>query len=143
MNNCTKENIKAIKEICSKNNINLTEQREKVLQIILDNPAPSKAYDILAKLKEAKMQPPVVYRALDFLMQNKLVHKINSLNSYIGCPHPGKHKDCYLFICSKCEGVSECCDSNLSSAINIAAKKIGFDKKEAIIEIRGTCKNCN
>ncbi|HIP94625.1 MAG TPA: hypothetical protein EYH20_04740 [Leucothrix sp.] len=59
---------------------------------------PAKAYDVLKKLVngEGAQMPPTVYRALDFLLKNGLVHKINILNAFVGYFHPGRHKQCYF-----------------------------------------------
>ena len=86
------KNIQEVENYCQQNGLNLTPVRRKVLEILLEKNTAIGAYEILDLLRESgfKNQPPVAYRALDFLVQNGFAHKIEQLNSFIGCMHPGK-----------------------------------------------------
>ena len=87
---CLQSAIAAAKTHCDAAGIRLTPIRQRVLELVWQNHEPVKAYDILDKLKQAKSSsaPPTVYRALDFLQDEGLVHKIESLNAYVGCGNP-------------------------------------------------------
>ena len=78
-------------ELCARRGARLTRLRRRVLELVWQGHAAVKAYDLLAELdrKDATAKPPTVYRALDFLMAHGLVHRLESLNSYVGCPQPG------------------------------------------------------
>jgi len=118
--------------------------RQTVLRMIWANHGPAKAYDILDKLKEedASAKPPTVYRSLDFLIENGLIHKLNSLNAYVGCSHPLKHRECYFLICRTCKEVKECCNSALDEIISVTANKNKFQPKHITLEIEGECQEC-
>ena len=143
-NSCVDSAMKEAENICNKNNLRFTDIRKTVLKIIWESHKPIKAYDILDKISgmEFSAKPPTVYRALEFLLENGLVHKINSLNSFIGCPHPLQHDQCYFIICSACDEIEECCDESISDVIKSVMKKNKFLHKNIAIEINGTCQNC-
>ena len=96
------KNIKVAEQYCKENDLNFTPVRRKVLEILLQKNTAVGAYEILDLLREAgfKNQPPVAYRALDFLVQNGFAHKIEQLNSFIRCTHPGKDHSPAFMICS-------------------------------------------
>ncbi len=100
--------------------------------------------DILQKLQEAghKPAPPTAYRALDFLVSAKLVHRVESLNAYIGCPSPNSHHQCQFYICTECGHVAEVSNSAVSDALNAGASDLGFVSQQPVIEVHGICKNC-
>ena len=101
--------IQEAEHYCQENGLNFTPVRRKVLEILLQKSTAIGAYEILDLLRVAgfKNQPPVAYRALDFLVQNGFAHKIEQLNSFIGCTHPGKDHSPAFMICRKCDSVSE------------------------------------
>lgn len=142
---CITEALKSGEKICNENGLKFTEIRRKVLELVWDSHKPAKAYDILEKLPkgDGAMMPPTVYRALDFLLQNGLVHKINSLNAFVGCSHPGLHKQCYFLICTKCEEVTECCTAKLGKAIEVTANDKLFTTESVSLEIQGICQSCS
>lgn len=141
---CVDKLIKQAREICIKNNLRLTPLREKILEIIFQNHKAIKAYDVLKELEKHNIsdKPPTIYRALDFFITNKIIHKIHCINSYLVCSHPGMHNDCSLFICEKCNSVEENCDNNISKLIVEDAKNNNFTIKNKNIEILGICQNC-
>jgi Fur family zinc uptake transcriptional regulator len=102
------------------------------------------AYEILDRLRAEGLgsQPPVVYRALDFLTEAGFVHKIERLNAYVACCHPGiEHGACFL-ICSRCRKVAEIEDGALEVALAQAAAGRGFAMRRTVLEIEGTCPAC-
>ena len=70
------------------------------------------------------------------------IHKIYSLNSYIGCPNTLQNELCYLIICSSCDEIEECSDKGITNAIESVMNKNKFNHKNIAIEINGTCNNC-
>lgn len=130
--------------ICRYRNLRFTRLRRKVLTMVWAKHTPAKAYDILDKLrnKYACAKPPTVYRALDFLLANGLIHKLNSLHAYVGCSHPLRHNECYFLICNKCGEVKECCDNLLIKVIRRTPSKSLFHSKHVSLEIHGECPEC-
>lgn len=141
---CIADALSKGEKICVENGLKFTPIRRKVLELVWESHKPAKAYDILRKLAKDKsaLMPPTVYRALDFLLQNGLVHKINTLNAFVGCSHPGRHKHCYFLICTHCDEVTECCTIQLDKAIGYSAKDNLFKAESASLEILGACKSC-
>ena len=87
--------------------------------------------------------PPTVYRALDFLRQEGYVHKIKSLNAYIGCGEPGHNNTAQFLICSECGVVAEMDDPDIGEMINDKANQLGFSIKHQTIEVQGLCAACS
>jgi Fur family zinc uptake transcriptional regulator len=141
---CEDDALLRAEEICQRKGLRFTELRRKVLAIIWENNGPAKAYDILDKLKEndASAKPPTVYRTLDFLLKNGLVHKLSSINAYVGCSHPQQHNDCYFLICYRCKEIEECCNSGLSQIIANTVNINKFSPNHVTLEIQGECQKC-
>ena len=141
---CIDRALRKAESVCRARGVRLTDIRRKVLRIIWHSHDPAKAYHILGRLGSgASAKPPTVYRALDFLLRNGLAHKLDSLNSYVGCYHPLKHEQCYFLICEECGEVQECCDEKLSSAITNAASRKRFSPLRTTLEISGLCRHCS
>lgn len=135
--------VKYAEEVCKKDNLQFTKYRKKALELILKSPSAMKAYDLLKKLDKKGLPPPVIYRALDFLMEKRLIHKISSNSSYVACHHPEQIHSCYFLICIKCHNISECCDSELDNAIEKLAEKNKFTPQNPVLEISGLCQKCS
>ena len=86
--------------------------------------------------------PPTVYRALDFLMAHGLVHRIESLNAFIGCDHPDKAHSGQFLICRDCGMVAELDDAEISGMLARKAQALGFSGERATVELRGLCPDC-
>ena len=136
--------IQEAEHYCQENGLNFTPVRRKVLEILLQKNTAIGAYEILDLLREAgfKNQPPVAYRALDFLVQNGFAHKIEQLNSFIGCIHPGKDHSPAFMICRNCDSVSEEEALTRNFSVSQIASKAGFTVEKAVIEARGLCHSC-
>ncbi len=143
-NLCTNKALETAAQICIDRELRFTPIRRQVLSLIWENHRASKAYDLLntLKLDEKPAQPPTIYRALDFLLENGFVHKINSLNAYIGCTHPLKHHQCYFLICSNCNEIKECCSDDLNSVITQTTQLHHFTLSSTTLEIMGKCQQC-
>ena len=138
------KNIQEAEQYCQENGLNFTPVRRKVLEILLQKNTAIGAYEILDLLREAgfKNQPPVAYRALEFLVQNGFAHKIEQLNSFIGCMHPGKDHSPAFMICRTCDSVSEEEALTRNFSVSQIAAKAGFTVEKAVIEARGLCHSC-
>ena len=136
--------IQQAEQYCQENGLNFTPVRRKVLEILLQKNTAIGAYEILDLLREAgfKNQPPVAYRALEFLVHNGFAHKIEQLNSFIGCMHPGKDHSPAFMICRNCDSVSEEEALTRNFSVSQIASKAGFTVEKAVIEARGLCHSC-
>ena len=131
---------------CARKGTQLTDLRRQVLRLIMEADVPSTAYQLLDRLKEsrAKATPPTIYRVLDFLMQEHLIHKVERLNAFVPCAevnHAHAHPVQFL-ICRQCGTVAELEDRAVSEALEHAAHDKGFHAGHAIVEIEGTCAAC-
>lgn len=150
-NSCTDHQIcidKALtnaNKICHDNGLRFTKIRQKVLHIILQKLQPIKAYDILDILKkeDSTAKPATVYRALDFLLENRFIHKLYSLNSYIACYHPLNYHQCYFLICNKCNEVKEYCNADLTKELKKIDQNSNFKAENIMVEVHGICSSCN
>ncbi len=136
---------KKIERACEERNLKFTDLRREVFLIISKNHGMIKAYDILSQMrkKNPSTEPPTVYRALDFLMANNFIHKINSLNSYVTCYHLVDEGFCFFLICSKCGSIQESLDSKFSDLILSSVKKNKFLLQKSSLEIEGICFKCS
>jgi len=137
-----KERLAHVQTLCKERNVRFTAVRQQVMQLIFSSRRPLKAYDILLRLNAAD-KPPVVYRALNFLIKHGFVHKINSQSAYIGCSHPEKrHASCYLLICNSCGATQECCSEGLRQSLTQVAHNKKFELQRVCVEIHGCCSTC-
>ncbi|MCP4996256.1 MAG: transcriptional repressor [Gammaproteobacteria bacterium] len=129
---------------CSELGLRLTQVRRRVLELVWISHRPVGAYTLLEQLgKEGRSAaPPTIYRALDFLLQHGLIHRIASLNAYVGCNHPGQNHGAQFFICSQCGEAAELDAHAIGSAIADNANDMGFRIDNQMVEISGTCAQC-
>lgn len=130
--------------ICEERGVRFTDLRKTVLGLVWNGHEAVKAYDLLDQLAVlgGSAKPPTVYRALEFLMAQGLVHKIESLNAYIGCPHPEGTHVSQFFICDDCGNVEEVNLPELEKAIKSQAMQSGFTVNRQTVEISGQCNDC-
>ena len=122
----------------------LTRIRRKVLQLLIEAPGPAKAYDLLENLDgEGSAKPPTVYRALEFLQDLGLAHKIESLNAYVACGHASHRHSAIFLICEKCGRAEELHSVTTTDALKVETEAAGFALTRATIEARGLCRNCS
>ncbi|WP_095590119.1 Fur family transcriptional regulator [Actibacterium ureilyticum] len=141
---CIEEGLAAVEATCRRDGLQFTPQRRRVLEILLQEHRAMGAYEILDKLRAEGMgaQPPVAYRALDFLVGNGFAHKIERLNAFIACAHPGaRHKPAFL-ICRKCDSVAEASSDAALKAMTETVSDTGFQIDRMMIEALGICPNC-
>lgn len=124
--------------------LRLTPVRRKALQILLENHNAMGAYEVLERLSADGFgdQPPVAYRALDFLVTNGLAHKIRRLNAYTACMHPEVDHAPVFMICRACDAVAEAMAQDVRSAVRAVTDAAKFTIERLNVEVLGLCPNC-
>tara|TARA_B100001939_G_C16861248_1_gene581947 strand:+ start:387 stop:782 length:396 start_codon:yes stop_codon:yes gene_type:complete len=122
----------------------LTKNQILVLNTLTSAPKPLTAYSLLDRLKEHGFKaPPQIYRALEKLLAVGLIHKLESINSFVACQHSDcAHQIAGFAICDGCDQVSEIIDDDLESQIRSVAKTAGLVPKKSTMEIHGLCSSC-
>jgi Fur family transcriptional regulator, zinc uptake regulator len=141
---CVEDALDRAAALCARRGARLTELRRQVLERVWRGHAPVGAYEILGELRDGNRAaaPPTVYRALDFLIEQGLVHRIESLNAYVGCSRPdGGHVSQFL-ICTGCGAAAELEDRSIARAVRRRAGELGFAVERQTIEVRGRCPRC-
>jgi Fur family zinc uptake transcriptional regulator len=138
--------------ICQRRGANLTELRRHVLGLVLDAASPTGAYELLDRLRRTRRgaAPPTIYRALDFLLEHGLIHRVERLSAFVGCvagctaaPDGESHTHAAQFlICRDCGRVIEMQDHHVSAVLARAARDAGFNITSATIEAEGLCSTC-
>ncbi len=137
---------------CVARGASLTPLRAQVLRLVLEAGQPVGAYALLERLKQSRgpAAPPTVYRALDFLLEQGLIHKLERLNAFLpcvdpdepcahGCAHDHPHQ---FLICTRCGRTSEIADHGVAHALEKAAARLGFRPARATVEVEGLCAVC-
>jgi Fur family zinc uptake transcriptional regulator len=142
---CIEDAIAKAEKICLERGSRFTNLRRQILEMVWQGHTAVKAYDLLDQLAKqgGSAKPPTVYRALDFLMEEGLVHKIESLNAYVGCVHPEDTHISQFLICDKCETVQEMSSPELDQAVLGAASNANFAIDRQTLELHGLCSNCS
>ena len=142
---CAADAIRHAESVCRERAQKFTPIRRHVLQALLSSHRPLGAYEVIDALAKSMPRPaPItVYRALDFLMANRLVHRIESRNAYLACAHDHDAAAMVAFlICERCGSVGEIPASPVTQGPNDAARASGFAPKLSVVEITGTCAHC-
>jgi len=141
---CMRDAFARAERVCRERGSRFTDLRRAVLQIVWESHNPIGAYDILDRLRAdgRKAAPVTVYRTLDFLMANRLVHRLASQNAYLGCDHPEETHGAQFFICRACGIAGEVHDSAITAAIARSAAETGFRVEAPVVEITGLCPRC-
>ena len=141
---CFKKAMHEIQKYCLEKKLKFTPLRRKVFEFLLRGPKPLGAYEVLDLLRQEGFAstPPIAYRVLDFLVAQGFVHRIQGLNAFVACSHPGSSHSPAFMICRKCEKVAEI--SEKDSQINFS-KSSGYDfiVEKTTVEILGVCISCN
>lgn len=131
--------------ICQQRNVRLTPQRLEVLRLMAQQPGAISAYDLLDLLRvsEPQAKPPTVYRALDFLLEQGFIHRVESTNSYVLCHHIEEHSHTSaLFICDRCGQVAERQTDGIEEILQQLAHQAGFTLRHSVVEAHGLCDAC-
>ncbi|PLW78024.1 Fur family transcriptional regulator [Cohaesibacter celericrescens] len=148
---CIDQVLGAAEAVCKEKGLRLTDQRKSVLKILAASHVPASAYDILDRLNsarkehaEAMLAPVSIYRALDFLLQNGMIHRIESRNAYVACSHTmSPHSEITIFmLCDQCGRAGEFQSESLGGLIERIAATAQFLPHAPVMEIRGICAEC-
>ena len=134
---------------CAERGARLTPIRRQVLEIVWESHAPLGAYGILTRVNAAARRegarekaPPAVYRALKFLLDHGLLHRVESRNAYVGCGASGEPHAAWFFICERCENAVEIDDGRIGGALRESARRAGFALESSVVELLGRCPRC-
>ena len=141
---CISEGVARADALCVEEGVQFTPVRKRGLELLLQAHRAMGAYQILDQLREDgfKHQPPVAYRALDFLVARGFAHKIEKLNAFIACAHLGLHHSPAFLICRCCASVAETRVDETRGPLSDVANSAGFVIEKAVIEAEGICPNC-
>jgi len=142
---CTADALSHAEALCAQLAQRLTAIRRRVLEVLLESHKPLGAYEIMdrAAAVGARPAPITVYRALDFLMEHGLVHRIESRNAFLACAHNHDSSSSVAFlICDRCGSVGEVAASSVTQPLIEGARATGFSPKMTVVEMTGTCANC-
>lgn len=141
---CASDALSRAEALVQARGLRLTAVRKRVLQILLESHKAIGAYDVLNRLAAEGFgnQPPVAYRALDFLEEQGLAHRIRRLNAFAACMHPGEPHAPVFLICTGCNAVAEAADDGVGTAMQRAARGLGFTIDRATVEALGRCPAC-
>jgi Fur family zinc uptake transcriptional regulator len=141
---CITRALKTAAQVCSERELQLTPLRMRVLELVWQRHAPVGAYDLLAEFRKAgkPAAPPTIYRALEFLQAAGLVHRIDSLNAFMGCESPQVAHAGQFLVCRSCHLVTELYDAAITRLLTQRAGESGFAAEAQSIEIKGLCRSC-
>ena len=139
--------VAAVERVSQERGLRLTPIRARVLRLIAEGGRPLKAYDLLDKVREGEgagaAAPPTVYRALDFLLANGFIHKLESVNAFVACHHPSTAQHSVPFlICDRCHSAVELEDKQVVAALDERARALGFVPQAQTLEVHGLCARC-
>ena len=137
--------VAEVERLCVQRGLRLTPLRANALRLIADAARPLKAYELLDQMKATHeaAAPPTVYRALDFLLEHGFIHKLASINAYVGCHHPGSAQHAVPFlICDGCQSATELEDERIVELLDARARATGFVPQAQTLEVHGLCAAC-
>ncbi len=142
---CIQRAVTTAEKVCASRQVNLTPLRRRVFEIVMRQHEPIGAYEILAELAKdrEKAAPPTVYRALEFLREAGLVHRLDTLNAFLGCDRPEDEHAGQFLVCSECRRVAEIDDTILNRALREQARALGFRLEGSAVEIKAVCNQCS
>lgn len=141
---CIRSGLAAVDAFCDSNRLQFTPVRRRALEILLEAHRAMGAYEVLDRLRDEGFgsQPPVAYRALDFLVSHGFAHKIERLNAFVACAHPGHDHTPAFLICRACDAVAEAHADPARGMLGRAADEAGFTIEQAVVEALGLCPHC-
>jgi Fur family zinc uptake transcriptional regulator len=131
-------------QICTTRGARLTPVRRRVLELILQSNQPAGAYALLAELQSGRRKagPPTVYRALEFLLAHKFIHRVESSSAFIACGDIDHPHESQFMICEDCGATEEIQDEEIVESLRRLGERRGFAVERPIIEARGLCPVC-
>jgi len=142
---CVDQALATAEQLCAQRGVQLTAIRHQVLELIWQSHKAVKAYELLDRFKplNSAAKPATIYRALDFLMAQGLVHRVESLNAFIGCRCSSHSHELLLLICKRCQEVEERTPVKVLNALSKELTQAGFTAHSKSIEIHGICRQCS
>lgn len=142
---CLARSLAAAERLCGERGLRLTPQRRRVLEVVAAGHAAIGAYEIIDALAaEGRRPAPIsVYRALDFLVAQGLVHRVDSLSAFVLCASPGSSHRAQFLICQRCRDIAELRSDAVDAAIGEGAAAVGFSVSSAVVEVTGLCRACS
>lgn len=149
--------LEAAKEQSRLRGVRFTPLRQQIYALVLQANKPVGAYDLITQLQQIRLEstdesankqtqknvaPPTVYRSLEFLLSEGLIHQLTSLNAYVPCCHPRAQHTAAFLICQHCQRVQECSSLPVQEMMSFAEQDIGFVVDHSVIELSGRCQNC-
>ena len=136
--------VHAVEEACAARGLRLTPLRAQVLGLVAAAGKPIKAYDLLDRMKaeNGSSAPPTVYRALEFLLEQGFIHRLASINAFVGCHHPQVMHSVPFLICDQCQNAIELEDTRISTLLEGQARDLGFETRAQTLEVHGLCAAC-
>ena len=149
--------LEAAKEQSRLRGVRFTPLRQQIYTLVLQANKPVGAYDLITQLQQIRLEstdesankqtqknvaPPTVYRSLEFLLSEGLIHQLTSLNAYVPCCHPRAQHTAAFLICQHCQRVQECSSLPVQEMMSFAEQDIGFVVDHSVIELSGRCQNC-
>jgi Fur family zinc uptake transcriptional regulator len=141
---CVTDAVATAASLCERRGARLTPVRRRVLELVWGSHEPVGAYGILEILQKdgRSAAPPTVYRALEFLLAHGLIHRIESMNAFVGCAHPDEPHGGQFLICRDCGTAAELDDQSITEAVAHGAEALGFEVQDQTVEVSGLCPSC-
>ena len=137
--------LRTAESLCEQRGSRLTPIRRKVLEILLSHGRSLKAYELLDEIKQVQSNatPPTVYRALDFLVEQGLIHRLDAVNAWTACHDAAGEPHDLLIVCTSCGRVAELSDPALSAQLTQKVTDSGFILTNLETELRALCQACH
>ena len=152
------ERLTAATEQSRVRGVRFTQLRKQIYELVLQANKPVGAYDLMTQLQQIRLAnsesntttnssaknvaPPTVYRSLEFLLEEGLIHQLTSINAYVPCCHPRAEHTAAFLICEQCQRVQECSSLPVQEMMNFAERQVGFNVTRSVIELTGRCQTC-
>ena len=147
------ERIADARAQCVKGSVRFTPLREQIYEMVLKANKPVGAYDLITQLQQMRLSeadtqtsknvaPPTIYRSLEFLLEQGLIHQLTSINAYVPCCHPRAQHTAAFLICDNCLRVQECSSLPVQEMMSFAEQDVGFMVNHSVIELSGRCQAC-
>jgi Fur family zinc uptake transcriptional regulator len=137
--------LAAAASLCRERGAQFTEVRRRVLEALWQAGQPLTAYELMPRLEaalERRLAPPTIYRSLDFLMDQRLVSRIESRNAFVPCAHPEHPHACVFFVCDRCSTSVEVENTAIEHLLADGAASLGFEVRRRVVELQGLCAQC-
>lgn len=131
--------------LCDARGVRFTALRRQILGMLWEANRALGAYELIEAIRRESFRavgPPTVYRALEFLMAQGLVSKIESRNAYAPCAHPERTHHCHFFVCASCGASAELEDDRIGRLLAEGAASLGFRVTRPVVEVEGICPRC-